>query len=449
VETSEHRTVVIPSDSSRRNIKSAKQLKVHRVITHCDLLIHGYFHWVLVVRNPIAWLALFICVPCLLGQSSEFKSVKAKAERGEVESQYQLAVMYALGIGVPKNYAESGKWYLKAANAGVAEAQFALGLRYYKHGLDAKEHYATAFTWFYKAANQGMPEAQYNLGVLYSLGRGVATNKVEAFRWFNLAGAQGNTNGLVARLELEDELTPKQIRDGETRAAAFVPKRTFKPQLGALEDSGPEPKASGTGFFITEDGYLVTNHHVVDDAHSYAIRTSKGRLPARIVRTDEKDDVAVLKVDGSFSALPVSSNGTARLGESVFTIGFPFLELQGTKPKLTRGEISSLAGMKDDPRYFQISVPVQPGNSGGPLVNSSGEVVGVVTMRLGDLGTLRMTGALPQNVNYALKASHVRQLIDAIPEAKRSLKDSKIATERPFDDVVKEVESAVAIILAY
>jgi hypothetical protein len=396
-------------------------------------------------------LALLLCLAAgqLAGQSSEFKSAKAAAERGDVEGQYQLAVMYDLGIGVPKNYAESGKWYVKAANAGVAEAQFALGLRYYKHGLEAKEHYATAFSWFYKAASQGMPMAQYNVGVMYSLGKGTTTNKVEAYKWFNLAAAQGSTNALDARLELEDELTEQQVRDGERRAAAFVAKRTFKPQLGALDDSGPSPKSSGTGFFVTEDGYLVTNHHVVEDAHSFAIRTAKGRLPARVVRTDEENDVAVLKVEGSFNALMVPSNTLGRLGESVFTIGFPLLELQGTNPKLTGGEISSLAGMKDDPRYFQISVPVQPGNSGGPLVNSRGEVLGMVTMRLGDLGILRLTGALPQNVNYALKASHVRSLLEAIPDAKQKLKEPKAVSGRAFDDVVKEVERAVVIILGY
>jgi S1-C subfamily serine protease len=105
--------------------------------------------------------------------------------------------------------------------------------------------------------------------------------------------------------------------------------------------------------------------------------------------------------------------------------------------------------MRDDPRYFQISVPVQPGNSGGPLVNAAGEVIGVVTMRLGDLGTLRLTGALPQNVNYALKASHVRTLLERIPEANRNLKDLKSPSARKYDDIVKEVEDAVVIVLAY
>src|SRR5207249_8879954 len=131
------------------------------------------------------------------------------------------------------------------------------------------------------------------------------------------------------------------------------------------------------------------------------------------VRADKSNDLAVLKVTDTasrtfgFSALALASKGSgeARLGQPVFTIGFPNPDVQGTEPKLTRGEISSLAGMRDDPRHFQISVPVQPGNSGGPLVDLNGNVVGVVSMRMGDLRALKLTGALPQNVNYAIKSS--------------------------------------------
>ena len=379
--------------------------------------------------------------------NSEFAAVKDKADAGDAEAQFTLAAIYDLGIDVPKNYAESGKWYLKAAQQGLAEAEFKLGVRYFEYGKQAKENYTTAFTWFYKAANQGIAAAQYNIGLMYQLGRGVPTNRVEAYKWYNIAAAQGFTKASAARELLDSELSRKEVSEAERRAAAFTPKRLFKAQrLFAGEASSP--KTSGTGFFVTSDGYLVTNYHVVEDAGNFSIKTKSGTLPATLIKTDKTNDLAVLKVAGTFNALPLAGRSEARLGQPVFTIGFPNPDVQGTEPKLTRGEISSLAGMKDDPRHFQISVPVQPGNSGGPLVDLNGNVVGIVSMRLGDLRALRVTGALPQNVNYAIKSSVLSTLLQAVPETGSKLKSAEGA-DRKFEEIVKQVEDSVAIVLGY
>jgi len=127
--------------------------------------------------------------------------------------------------------------------------------------------------------------------------------------------------------------------------------------------------ASGTGFFVTDDGYLISNNHVVKDAVKVCLRTSAGLIDAKVVQVDADNDLALLKAEGKFSPLPIAESGAVKLGGTVATIGFPNIEMQGFSPKLTKGEISSLNGVQDDPRYFQISVPVQPGNSGGALVD--------------------------------------------------------------------------------
>ena len=184
------------------------------------------------------------------------------------------------------------------------------------------------------------------------------------------------------------------------------------------------------------------------------MKTKSGILPATLVKADKRNDLAVLKVTGTasrtfrFSALSLAAGSQTQLGQPVFTIGFPNPDVQGTEPKLTRGEISSLAGMKDDPRHFQISVPVQPGNSGGPLVDLNGNVVGIVSMRLGDLRALKLTGALPQNVNYAIKSSVLSRLLEGVPETSSRLKSVEGA-DRKFEEIVKQVEDAVAIVLGY
>ncbi len=112
----------------------------------------------------------------------------------------------------------------------------------------------------------------------------------------------------------------------------------------------------------------------------------------------------MLKADGRFAPLPVAASRSVALGGTVATVGFPDIGLQGFAPKLAKGEIASLFGASDDSRYFQISVPVQPGNSGGSLVDERGNVVGIVSAKLDAATALAATGALPENVNYVVKS---------------------------------------------
>src|SRR4051794_26144099 len=180
------------------------------------------------LKSLLLWF-VFAALGCQAA-TSEFDHLKAKADSGDAEAQFALGLMYDLGIDVPRNYAESGKWYLKAANQGLAEAQFKLGVRYFEFGKQARENYTTAFTWFYRAANQGIAEAQFNIGLMYQLGRGVPTNKVEAYKWYNVAAAQGFTKAAAAREVLNSELSRAEVVEAEARASAFTPKRLFKTQ---------------------------------------------------------------------------------------------------------------------------------------------------------------------------------------------------------------------------
>ena len=205
---------------------------------------------------------------------------------------------------------------------------------------------------------------------------------------------------------------------------------------------------SGTGFFITNDGYLLTNHHVVEGASHISIKIEKGWLSAKVVKVDNQNDLAVLKVDGKFVALPVVSSRKVGLGDEVFTVGFPQIDVQGVSAKYTKGNISSLTGIKDDLRKFQISVPIQPGNSGGPLVDEYGNVVGVVVQQLNALKLLKETGRIPQNVNYAVKSSFANSFLQSLPKVVNKLKDPNPHTKpRKRSDVIKEVQAATRLIL--
>jgi len=307
--------------------------------------------------------------------------------------------------------------------------------------------------WYRKAAEQGFYPAQEELGLAFEQGRGVPQDYTQAHKWYNLAAARGDTNAAELRDALARQMTPSQIAEAQRLSREFRSKKggvTTSDSEGSASTSQEEarPTATGSGFFITEDGYLVTNAHVVEDAGKLKVLTSDGLLPARVVKRDTANDLAVLKVEGKHFSLGVAPSRSVKLGQPVATVGFPNVNLQGFYPKLARGEIASLAGAQDDPRYFQISVPVQPGNSGGALVNDRGNVVGVVSAKLSAKAALASGGALPENVNYAVKSSFLLGFLEALPEVSARLKEPE-TKERKFEDVVKAAEQAAVLVLAY
>lgn len=170
--------------------------------------------------------------------------------------------------------------------------------------------------------------------------------------------------------------------------------------------------ASGTGFFVSKDGYLITNQHVVADATEIEVTIHDGKkYPATLVSSDSSNDVALLKVEADTTPLPIVSATNVKKGTEVFTLGFPVVGIQGQEQKATYGRINALSGIQGDIRYFQIDVPIQPGNSGGPLITDEGQIIGVVTASLNQINVLKATGALPQNVNYAVKSEYFQPLL--------------------------------------
>ena len=160
------------------------------------------------------------------------------------------------------------------------------------------------------------------------------------------------------------------------------------------------------------------------------------------------NDLALLKAEANFAALHVMASRAVRLGGTVATVGFPNIGLQGFAPKLSKGEISSRSGASDDPRYFQISGPVQPGNSGGALVDERGNAVGVVSAKLNAAAALSRSGALPENVNYAVKSSFLLSFLESVSEVAAKLREPN-AKEQKFEDVVRSGERAAMLVLVY
>jgi len=181
----------------------------------------------------------------------------------------------------------------------------------------------------------------------------------------------------------------------------------------------------------------------VKDANSLEVQATTGKFPAKVIQVDSANDLALIKCDGDFKPSPITASKDIQLGQSVFTIGFPNIELQGYSPKVTKGEISSLNGLKDDPREWQISVPVQHGNSGGPLFDEKGNVIGIVLAKLNAVKTAKYTGDVPENVGYAIKSSYILPLLDQFSSRLAPKNNSTAETV----DLVHKVGDSVVLIL--
>ena len=376
-----------------------------------------------------------------------FDEIKAKAENGDAAVQYQLGLYYFNGNGVTKDYLEAARWWRKAAGQGHAMAQYQFGLCNYA-GYGVGQNYAEAARWWGKASEQGNALAQYNLGCCCFYGYGAAKNPVAADKWLQLAAAQGNENARQLLPRVEDLMSPEEIAKAQQAVRDFRPSQPADAGASATrgDTADSSPAASGTGFFVSDDGFLVTNEHVVRNAARIFLVAAAGRIPAGVVKVDARHDLALLKADGHFTPLPVTGSGTVQLGATVATIGYPNFRLQGQSPKLAKGEIAALSGVKDDPRFFQISVPLQPGNSGGALVDERGNVVGIVSAKLDANVALLTSGALPENVNYAVKSSFLLDFLDSVPGLSAKLKEPD-TSPREFEEVVKSAEQATVLVL--
>ena len=173
-----------------------------------------------------------------------------------------------------------------------------------------------------------------------------------------------------------------------------------------------ELKGFGTGFAVSPDGYLISASHVTEGCDAVRVIFKTGEsLNATVVREEHKLDLALLKIDAPTPSYLNVTGRTSGLGDDIFTIGYPSPELLGVNQKFTNGTISSLSGLQDDSFRYQISIPIQPGNSGGPVVcEETGEVVGIV---VSSLRGKEVVGFNPQNVNYALKSAFIKPIMDS------------------------------------
>ena len=257
-----------------------------------------------------------------------------------------------------------------------------------------------------------------------------------------------------------------QIREGEWKNDVFIhaqkvapniitPKKPNAPPSGKIKKS----TSSGSGFFVSRNGHVVTNAHVVQGCRSVTVGDGARRQsPAEIISTDKTNDLALLKLSslGAASAeskasvqklgvnlVPFAASGLLRfddveLGEEVMVAGYPYGDIFSNALKVTGGMVSAVRGMQDDTGQFQIDAAVQPGNSGGPIYDENGNIVGVVVARLNKLVLAEVMGSLPENVNFGIKASAVREFLVSSGLLLKQGKRGKVMPTKELATVAKK-----------
>lgn len=403
------------------------------------------------------------------GRFSDAFSIWEKlASKGDMNAQLNLGIMYDTGQGVAADPVKAFTWYLAAAEKGSPDAQYTLGLMF-NAGRGVTSDVGQAAHWFYQAALHNLPMAQYELGSLYA--NGLDTNQVTlspagqpfissgsssidgvelAVRWYFTSGvsylAQGNSKDAWRAIKAIDTVAKKHPLKQDLQEKMHCDMAENNPASPVKSYAGG---SIGTGWPIAT-GYVVTNSHVVKGSTNVLLISESGQeLQAWIVLRDEAHDIALLEVR-DIAKLPPAiplSGAQADLGASVFTVGYPRIDMLGDTPKHSQGAISQLHGLQDDPFSYQTTVPIQPGNSGGPLINMRGEAVGVIKAMIGirdDIGG--QLKPLP-NASCALKIDSVKELALLLPQQQPLLGELSHSPD-DMSTLAARIKGSVLIVVA-
>lgn len=386
--------------------------------------------------------------------SMAMRLYRLAAKQGNAVAQNNIGYSYQVGRSVSQDYVEAARWFRMAADQGDDDAQVSLGTMY-AEGLGVEQNYDEAIRLYGLAAEQGNTVAQYHLAKegerlsakikgdtknqqIASLPPRTEQEKVlvrqvqEALAEIgyydgSIDGIAGpvTRDGIVAFQqdagvpvtgEVSKELAGQlELIIAVAIAQGSVEPREQVPDISELDTpiETPEKVSTGTGFFIDDEGRILTNRHVVQGCETVKVAHSGRTVTSDFIQTDTVQDLALIETDMQSRAVAFFRSGRGiRPGDSVYAYGFPLQGLLASDPGITAGNISNLAGIGDDRSLLQITAPIQSGNSGGPLLDKSGNVVGVVVGKLNSLVIAKLTGDIPQNVNFAINATEARKFLD-------------------------------------
>ena len=280
----------------------------------------------------------------------------------------------------------------------------------YREGIDAlnRKDYAKALAELRPLAEQGNAKAQWALAYMHRHGLGVPKDPAGAAAWERRSAR--TVVGEPSPEPATEAVAPRVVRPPTVQAPA---RRMVVPPAGPVAQGGAA--GSGTGW-LAAPGKVVTNHHVVGSCRSLRVQGPRGAATARLVAADRGNDLALLDVPGLAGTKPATlrAAGEVVLGETIMYAGFPLRAFVSDELHVATGIVSALAGPKGDRRFIQLGAAVQPGDSGGPVMDGSGQVIAVVVGTLNPGPVERATGLPPQNVSFAIRGQVVRRFLDSL-----------------------------------
>jgi len=346
-------------------------------------------------------------------QKSYDYALKA-AEQGNANAQNKMGNFYLIGKGVVEvDMKKAIDYFEKAAEQGNAKAHNNLGALYLS-GKGVKKDKNKAFALYKKAADFGDAESQYKVGTFYDYGLGNIQKDVkEAIKWYTKAYDKDHKNAQIALGQVYyygDE--DANIQKNYKKAAAFF----YKAAKNKKDDSEKDkidfkPSSYGSGFFVTPN-HIITNNHVTEECDEIKVKNKHYESKVKLVDTDANTDLSILETGKpNDKYLYLRSRKPVRTGEQSIALGYPFASTLGSELKVTSGNIAALTGFDNNIAELQLTSPVQPGNSGGPLLDDNGNVIGIIVSRLET--SSEITGDREaQNVNFAIKSNMAKIFMD-------------------------------------
>jgi S1-C subfamily serine protease len=372
-----------------------------------------------------------------LGTQKNYKvalrNLEASAAAGEANGDFGLAIAYEYGLGVerdpgraqrilrstPINKNHCGSTNLNDANSGVSLSMFGVAMCN-RYGIAPQLKNPTeAIRWFELAAQAGIPLGFLSISEMYQQGIGVPKDALKAERYLKRASAGG-----------VDTSFSNTTQNSSVKIAKRSPVNSSSPKPSPPSKTG----TSGSGFFVSKLGHVITNEHIVRECGNVTVGdNAKKQVTVTIVEKDKRNDLALLRISSTkmasadtkslisklgITVVPLASDGLLRsedveLGEDVLVSGYPYGDIFSNTIKVTKGIVSANRGFGDDTGQFQMDAAVQAGSSGGPIYDENGNIVGVVVAQLNKLKVAKAIGSFPENVNFGIKASTVRQFLTA------------------------------------